>query len=116
PKVRHAAVVRGVEGRRVDGVFRRAGELIERVGARTGERDGRALPVKRARDCPSDSAGRSGNERGPAGQIEHRSLLENHALVSPNIAMSSGVPIETPRAPSTMRLTRPLNTLPAPTS
>src|SRR5262249_24338287 len=109
-------LVRTVPRQHGDAVLKLAGELIERVAARTGERDGRALPVKRARDCPSDSAGRSGNERGPAGQIEHRSLPRNHALVSPNIAMSSGVPIETPRAPSTMRLTRPLNTLPAPTS
>src|SRR4029453_13563556 len=80
PALRHQGLdlvlVREVARQHVDAVLKLAGELIERVAARTGERAGRALPVKRARDCPSDPAGRSGNERGPAGQIEHRSLLE----------------------------------------
>src|SRR5262249_34647297 len=70
-------LVREVARQHVDAVLKLAGELIERVAARTGERDGRALLVKRARDRPPDPAGRSGDKRGPAGQIEHRSLPDS---------------------------------------
>jgi hypothetical protein len=55
----------------VDAVLEVAGNLIEHISPRAGDRDSRALLVKRARDRVSDPAGRSGDERSLSGQIEH---------------------------------------------
>src|SRR6476661_2355486 len=58
----------------VDPVLEFASKLIEHVPPCAGDRDGCALLVKRPRDRASDPAGRSGDEGGLAGQIEHCSV------------------------------------------
>ena len=77
----------GVRDQRLDrilvgeiaGQHRRAAELggerLEHLAARAGHRDLRALRVQRARDRAADAAGRAGDERGLAGQIEHAAPL-----------------------------------------
>jgi hypothetical protein len=63
-----------VAGQHVHAVLELPRELVEHVAAGAGDRHGRTLLVKRARDRPTDPAGRSGDERGLAGQIEHSSV------------------------------------------
>ena len=96
-----------------------AGERVQHLAPRARDRDGRALRVQRLRDRAADAAGRAGDERRPASQIEHRTLLTLDcaaAKASFAAAISPGPPTETPTAPSAMRLTSPLSTLPAPIS
>ena len=87
------------------------GQRVERVAARSGERDGGALVMQRARDRAADGAGGAGHQRGLGAKIEHQKLL-----LALNAATSSGLLIAVAIAPSAIRLIRPLSTLPAPTS
>jgi hypothetical protein len=55
----------------VDAVLELARELVEHLSSCAGNRDSRALMMKCPRDRVPDPTGRSGDERGLAGQIEH---------------------------------------------
>ena len=55
----------------MDAVAELAGERVEHLAPRARERDGRALRVQRTRDRAADAAGRAGDQRGLAGEIEH---------------------------------------------
>ncbi len=63
-----------VAGQHVDAILELACKLIEHVAPGAGDHHGRALSVERPRNRPADAAGRSGDERGLAGQIEHPSI------------------------------------------
>ena len=115
-------VVREVAGEHVDTIFELAGKLIQQFAPGPGQGDGRALMVKGTRNRIPNSAGSSGDECGFAGQIEHGVSLPCQECsdlrrdFDLKAATSSAVPIGMPTTPSAMRLTSPLNTLPAPTS
>ncbi len=55
----------------MDALLELGGQRVEQLAAGAGDRNGGALRVQRARDRPADAAGRAGDERGLAGQIEH---------------------------------------------
>src|SRR5579863_91083 len=96
------------------------GQRIQHLAPGPGDGHGRALRVQRLRDGVADAPGCAGNQCRPASQIEHHRALAQAicAAASASFAktMSLGPPTEIPTAPSAMRLTRPLNTLPAPIS
>src|ERR1700744_6245041 len=78
--------------------------------------------MQRLRDRAANAAGRAGDQRRPARQIEHPHLLpaasryRAAANASFAAARSLGAPTEIPTAPSAIRFTNPLSTLPAPIS
>src|SRR5580698_5607275 len=99
-----------------------AGERVQHRAPRSGNGHRGTLGVQRLRDRPSNAAGRAGDKRRPAGQVEHHGFPATAwgecaaAIASFAVAISPGPPTEIPMAPSAMRLTRPLSTLPAPIS
>src|SRR3982074_92653 len=98
-----------------------AGERLQPLAPSPGNAPRRALPVQRLRDRATDATGRTGDERRPASQIEHLCLSLAQAVRAAASAcfaeaISFGPLTETPTAPSAMRLTSPLSTLPAPIS
>src|ERR1700676_2674602 len=96
-----------------------AGERVQHLAPSPGNRHRRALRVQRLRDRAADAAGSTSDERRPASQIEHHRLPQAvcaAASASFAAAISFGPPTEIPTAPSAMRLTSPLSTLPAPIS
>src|SRR4051812_49659171 len=90
--------------------------------ARTAQGAGGARVVRPRRYRTADTAGCAGDERRLASQVEHRNspspAYAGRAAASASLtpAMSFGPPTAMPTAPSAMRLTNPLSTLPAPTS
>src|SRR5690606_29160148 len=112
-------LVRQVAGQHVDALLQIAGEFVERLTARAGDRNACALLVQRARNRPTDAAGCPGYQRGLPGQVEH-CHSSRYWICQPrpplNAATSSGVPIADPVAPGAIRFSNPVSTLPAPTS
>ncbi len=121
-RLRHQRIDRGTVGevawQDMDAILQSAGQRLERVRPRAGERNGRALLMECARDRTADATGRSRHQSGLAGQVEHGTISSRE--VQPRAALkaatSSGVPMDMPFAPSAIRLTRPDSTLPDPTS
>ena len=56
-------------------------ERLERLGARAGDRDGRALRMERPGDRPADAAGRAGDEGVAPREVEHLFRLPFRKLV-----------------------------------
>ena len=96
-----------------------AGKRLEHFAARARDGDRRALRVQRLRDRAANAAGRAGDERRLASQIEHRYLLHAELRGRQRIlcrGRSPGPLDELQRRRRRWRLTSPLSTLPAPIS
>ena len=114
-EVFHIFLVGEIAAHHMHATAQSTGERIEHFVPCSGNRDGRTIGVERVRNGAADAAGCPGDESGPAGKIKHGGILQTVSAAL-NARMSSGAPIGVAVAPSAMRLTRPLSTLPEPTS
>ena len=64
-----------VAGQHMNALAQLRRQAIQHLAPRAGNGNRRALRVQRLRDRAADAAGRAGDERLPASQIEHRNLL-----------------------------------------